>query len=78
MSVVCPGFVEARMTAVNDFPMPFLMPVQKAAEVIALGLARDKGRIAFPFGTFWGVRFLAMLPEGLAQIIVSKSPAKSG
>ncbi len=31
ISVICPGFVESRMTANNPFPMPLLMTGEKAA-----------------------------------------------
>jgi short-subunit dehydrogenase len=48
VSVICPGFVTTRMTARNNFRMPFLMSAEKAATIIAHGLARDQGRIAFP------------------------------
>ncbi len=36
------------MTASNPFPMPLLMPAERAAEIIKRGLAKDKPRIAFP------------------------------
>ncbi len=49
--VICPGFVTTRMTAANKFPMPFLISAKRAAEIIARGLARDDGRIAFPWPT---------------------------
>ena len=48
VSTICPGFVATRMTARNDFPMPFLMSADRAAAIIARGLARNKARIAFP------------------------------
>jgi short-subunit dehydrogenase len=48
VSVICPGFVTTRMTARNNFRMPFLLSAEQAATIIARGLARDRGRIAFP------------------------------
>jgi short-subunit dehydrogenase len=48
VSVICPGFVTTRMTARNNFRMPFLMSANQAAVIIARGLERDHGRIAFP------------------------------
>lgn len=76
INVVCPGFVESRMTAVNDFPMPFLMSAEKAAGIIAAGLARDKGRIAFPWPVHLSSWFLSILPDCLAQILLRRLPAK--
>lgn len=67
VSVICPGFVTTRMTARNRFPMPFLMSAERAAAVIARGLARDAGRIAFPWpmaATSW---LLGALPSRLSD-----------
>src|SRR3546814_7574828 len=49
VSAVCPGFVVSRMTARNKFPMPFLMATEKAARILRDGLAKNTGRIAFPW-----------------------------
>ncbi|MGE5478916.1 MAG: SDR family NAD(P)-dependent oxidoreductase [Chloroflexota bacterium] len=43
-----PGFVRTNMTNKNDFTMPFLMEVDRAAKIIANGLERGKPRIYFP------------------------------
>ena len=45
ISVICPGYVASSMTAQNTSTMPFLISAEKAAQVIARGLARDKARI---------------------------------
>lgn len=77
ISVVCPGFVESRMTAVNDFPMPFLMSAEKAAAHIARGLARGRTRIAFPWPVYAFVRAAAALPDSWARWITARLPAKA-
>lgn len=76
VSVICPGFVRTPMTAVNPFPMPFLMDADKAARLIARGLARDRPRIAFPWPTYLGARALSLLPTGLADRLVGRAPRK--
>lgn len=76
VNVICPGFVESRMTAVNDFPMPQLMSAEKAARIIRRGLARDKPRIAFPWPLSAGVWLLAALPPALTDPLLSRLPAK--
>ncbi|MGQ0457585.1 MAG: SDR family NAD(P)-dependent oxidoreductase [Hyphomicrobium sp.] len=48
MQIVNPGFVETPMTAVNDFPMPFIVTSDEAARRIHEGLVRDKFEIVFP------------------------------
>src|SRR2546422_11681653 len=40
VTTICPGFVQTPMTVVNDFPMPFLMPVERAAQKIVKALRR--------------------------------------
>ncbi len=77
VNVICPGFVESRITAVNDFTMPFLMSAERAAQIIARGLEKNKGRICFPFRAFLFAWAFAVLPDFLAQIILRWTPAKS-
>ncbi len=76
VNVICPGFVTSRMTDVNEFPMPFKMSAQKAACIIAKGLAANKGRICFPWPMYFVVWFLSLLPDWLAQKILVEAPAK--
>ena len=76
ISVVCPGFVESRMTADNAFPMPFLWTAERAARRIERGLARNKGRIAFPWPLYAGVWLMSLLPGVVVDAIVSRLPRK--
>lgn len=76
VNVICPGFIKTPMTDVNDYKMPFLMEVDKAATFIANGLEKNKGRIAFPWGTYLLSGFLGMLPHCLSLKIFSKLPEK--
>lgn len=76
VSVICPGFVTTRMTAVNDFRMPFLMDSARAARIMADGLARDRGRISYP----WPMAALswlgAALPDRVMDWLARRLPAK--
>jgi short-subunit dehydrogenase len=76
VSAICPGFVTSRMTARNKFPMPFLMDEQRAARIIANGLARNQGRIAFPWPMLAMIRLLGLLPYPLLDWILSRAPKK--
>ncbi|MBU3071630.1 SDR family NAD(P)-dependent oxidoreductase [Aestuariicella sp. G3-2] len=49
VSVVQPGFVETPLTESNDFPMPFLMSVDQAAEHILKRLMARPTHIRFPW-----------------------------
>jgi len=78
LSVVCPGFIRTPMTAVNPFPMPFLMDPEPAAEIIAKGLRANKSRIAFPFRLYAAVWLLAALSPGFTDRFINKLPDKPG
>lgn len=76
VSVICPGFVESRMTAVNEFPMPFLIPAEKAADIIVRRLEKNRGRIAFPLPAYILAGIMGCLPDALAQPVLRAAPAK--
>ena len=48
VSIVRPGFVETPMTKANDFPMPFIISPENAAQRIVKGMEKRKRLIAFP------------------------------
>ncbi len=77
INVICPGFVKTRLTDQNDFPMPFLMDDTKAAEIMANGLAKNKGRICFPLPVHFSSWLIGILPDNLAQKILAFSPSKN-
>jgi short-subunit dehydrogenase len=80
VTVICPGFIATPMTMVNNYAMPFMMDVDKAARIIASGLQKNKPRLAFPLRTYvfaalpgflpvrWALRLLGMLPGKPANI----------
>jgi NAD(P)-dependent dehydrogenase (short-subunit alcohol dehydrogenase family) len=76
ITVVCPGFVRSRMTAVNAFPMPMLMAADKAAHLIRRRLARDPARISFPAPLAAAVWLLATLPPGWTDRLLRRLPEK--
>ncbi len=78
VSVICPGYVESRMTAVNRFAMPMLMPADRAARIIRRGIAANRGRIAFPWPVYAAVRLLAGLPTAWTDPLLRRLPRKGG
>lgn len=76
VSVVCPGFVRTPLTDVNPYKMPFLMEVDRAAEIIKNGLSKGKTRIAFPWPTYFVVWLLALLPDRLSARLTERMPRK--
>ncbi len=65
VSVINPGFVATPMTAVNQFPMPFIVPVEKAVDSIVAGLAKRKFEIAFPWQLVAMLKIMRVLPYPL-------------
>lgn len=61
--VVSPGFVKTPLTDRNDFPMPFLVSSEDAANRIVRGLAKGRNEIAFPKRFTWTLRLLGALPR---------------
>jgi len=76
VSVISPGFIVSGITDKNNFPMPFLMAADKAAGIIARGLARNKSRIAFPWPMYAAIRLAAMLPVVVTEKLFGRLPAK--
>ena len=76
VSVICPGYVKTPMTDVNNFPMPFIMTAEKAARIIVAGLAKGKGRIAFPLLLYLPLWWLACLSPRITDPFFSRLPAK--
>jgi short-subunit dehydrogenase len=76
VSVICPGFVVSRISERNRFPMPFLMPASRAAQIIANGLTANRGRIAFPWPMAIMAWIMTALPDALIGAITARLPHK--
>jgi short-subunit dehydrogenase len=72
VSLINPGFVETPMTAVNQFPMPYIIKAEDAAERILKGLARGKFEIAFPWQLVTMLKLLRLMPNGLYLRLASR------
>jgi short-subunit dehydrogenase len=77
VSVVMPGYIETPMTEQNPFYMPFLMKPEKAARIIARGIERGKGRIAFPLPLYLPMLVVSnWLPSAWVDPLFARLPAK--
>lgn len=65
VTTICPGFIETPMTQDVKFPMPFLMPVDRAVDRMVYAIKQKKARYNFPIPLYWMVRLAAFLPDGL-------------
>lgn len=71
-SVINPGFIETPMTDQNDFPMPFLLSADEAADRALKGLKAGEFEIAFPRRFVALLKILRILPYALYFKIVEK------
>ena len=68
VSVICPGYVDTPLNKYNKSPMPFMVPVDVAAQTIAIALARNKGRITFP----WQIRLIGRIGLCLPNALLDR------
>lgn len=76
VSLVTPGFIKTPLTDVNPFPMPFLMPPEKAARLIRMGIEKRKAFITFPWPMVTLAKLQNVLPEWLRSRIYGRIPNK--
>ena len=62
VSLINPGFVETSMTAVNKFPMPYMIQADDAARRILRGLQKGKFEFVFPWQMTAMMKFARLLP----------------
>ncbi|MBL8598433.1 MAG: SDR family NAD(P)-dependent oxidoreductase [Devosia sp.] len=71
ITIINPGFVKTPLTAKNRFPMPFLMELDDAVEIILRGLEQRRFAINFPWQMTLSTKLLAALP-GWAKFAVTR------
>ncbi|MGR3724068.1 SDR family NAD(P)-dependent oxidoreductase [Abyssibius alkaniclasticus] len=60
--LICPGFVDTRLTRQNDFAMPAIITPEAAAGAIARGLNTRRFELHFPKRLTLGLKLLSALP----------------
>lgn len=76
VSVICPGFIDTPLTQVNRFPMPMIMPADRAAALIKRRLDAGVARIAFPRAMYAAARAANLLPATLLHRASRGWPSK--
>lgn len=74
--LVCPGFIKTPLTDRNDFPMPFLMPVERAAARLVAGLKGNGFQLTFPRRFTWPLLLLRRFPDALYFMMVRRTVPK--
>ena len=69
---VRPGFVRTPMTDKNEFYMPFLMDVDKAAGIIVNGIKKEKRIIQFPLPIVLSTKLIQLMPDSLFEYLTRK------
>jgi short-subunit dehydrogenase len=72
VSVICPGYVATPMMASESGPKPFVLKPERAANLIASGLASNRSVIAFPRTFALATRLHGVLPDGIRRWVSSK------
>ena len=73
---ICPGFVRTDLTAVNDFPMPFIIDADTAGRAICDGLERGRAEIVFPVRMALLMKAARLVPVGLWSALWSRTPSR--
>jgi NADP-dependent 3-hydroxy acid dehydrogenase YdfG len=60
-----PGFIRTRLTAKNDFAMPFIMEPEAAADIMFRHMQSDRFKVSFPTVFSWLFRGSQFLPDWL-------------
>ncbi|MCU0831920.1 MAG: SDR family NAD(P)-dependent oxidoreductase [Rhizobiaceae bacterium] len=77
IQLVNPGFIDTPLTEKNDFPMPFLMPVEKAARRMADGFKGQAFEITFPRRFTWMLKLTSKLPYQLYFWLIGRTTGAS-
>jgi len=73
---IAPGYIETPMTAVNGYPMPFLLAVDKAAERFAAAIERGASYTVIPWQMGVVAKILRALPNWLYDRLFTSAPRK--
>ena len=71
VTTVNPGFVKTPLTDRNTVEKPFMISAERAAVIVANGLARRQREVSFPEPTATAMRMLRLLPNWLYDFLVS-------
>jgi short-subunit dehydrogenase len=73
---ICPGYVATAMTAKNPYRMPFLLPVDRAAMLIARAIARRRRFSVLPWQMALLGRLFRVLPRPLYDAAFARAQRK--
>jgi short-subunit dehydrogenase len=68
VTTICPGWFDSELTARNAYPMPFMVPVERAAELTLRAIARGRKTYVFPWQMRLVVPLLQRVPDRILPI----------
>lgn len=73
---IVPGYIDTPMTAVNPYPMPFMLPAPVAAQRFGRAIARGTSYAVIPWQMGVVAKLLRLLPNWAYDRIFCKAPHK--
>ena len=73
---IAPGYIETPMTEINPYKMPFLLPVDLAAQRFAAAIARGTSYTVIPWQMGIVAKLLRALPNWLYDRLFTSAPRK--
>lgn len=73
---ICPGYIDTPMTAINPYPMPFLLSADEAAPRFARVIARGMSYAVVPWQMGVVARLLRLLPDSVFDFAFAKAGRK--
>lgn len=73
---IAPGYIETPMTDANPYPMPFILPVDKAAARFARAIDRGASYTVIPWQMGVVAKLLRLMPNGMYDLLFAKAPRK--
>ena len=73
---IAPGYIETPMTAINPYPMPFMLPAAEAARRFARAIERGTSYTVIPWQMGIVAKGLRLLPNWLYDRLFANAPRK--
>ena len=73
---ICPGYIATPMTAINPYPMPFLLAAPEAARRFACVIERGTSYAVIPWQMGVVAKLLRLLPNAIYDRLFARAPRK--
>lgn len=76
VTTLCPGYIETAMTAVNKYPMPFILPVDEAVRRMVRHIERGSSYAVVPWQMAIVAKLMKLLPNAVYDRLASRMGRK--